>query len=120
MDVGKTTGWLQLIVRSTHVVFSVLLIGACWPTQAGGLGGAGSAMDGFQEGIREAQGRGQRQGEGFEDAFRTDISSAGNGLARCSYRTYAGFEFSINVRGGGFDCPASVQVNPETMQVRKQ
>lgn len=53
----------------------------------------------------------------WEAATFTGQSPTGDAmLTRCSYRTLGGYEFSIIVRG---ICPFSVQVNPETGQVKR-
>lgn len=88
------------------------------PAMASGLGGAGAAMEGFEQGRREAQGRAPLNA-GFQDAMRTGVSGGSGGVAVCWYKTYAGFTFSINSSNGPYDCPQSVKVNPDTMQVRR-
>ena len=53
----------------------------------------------------------------WETATNIGESSTGDlMLTRCHYQTLGGYEFSIVVRGM---CPFSVQVNPETGQVKR-
>jgi len=52
---------------------------------------------------------------GWESATNTGQESAGGMVTRCYYRTLGGYEFTVNERGL---CPFSVQVNPETREVR--
>jgi hypothetical protein len=51
----------------------------------------------------------------WESASNTGQESAGGMVTRCYYRTLGGYEFSMDQRGL---CPFSVQVNPETREVR--
>jgi hypothetical protein len=51
----------------------------------------------------------------WQSATNTGKASTGDySINKCLYRTYGGYEFSVNHRGG---CPFSVDVNPESGEV---
>jgi hypothetical protein len=51
----------------------------------------------------------------YEDAsFFGQVSTGDISITSCNYRTFKGYEFSVNYRGM---CPYSVRINPETNMV---
>lgn len=57
-------------------------------------------------------------------AYKEDSESIDYTYARCYYKTssYGGFSnqsFSIVIRGGGYSCPYSVEINPLTGEWRE-
>ncbi|MCH4246288.1 MAG: hypothetical protein LKF82_00395 [Acinetobacter populi] len=54
----------------------------------------------------------------WERANLVDTQDTGDySLKRCIYETYRGYRFAMIHRG--YSCPYSVQINPETGQVKK-
>lgn len=115
---GRFIGRIKFKPHALGVVFMLSLPFFVSDAGAVNWGAIGSALEGAQDGAREAQR--ERQGlppSNMERANRTNEEDAGGGYKRCFYETSRGFPFSINVKG--YSCPYSVQVNPETMQVLK-
>jgi len=95
----------------------VVLVAACTNVYARGWGGVGAALNGYMDGVRDAEGGSESRSPvgSFETATQSaSPEHAGSGYQRCFYSTYGGFQFTINVRGS---CPTFVRVNPATMQV---
>ena len=59
---------------------------------------------------------GSSQGELDYASFVRAEQTGDYSLSRCFYKTYGGYEFSVNFRGS---CDSSVRINPETNMVYK-
>ena len=60
---------------------------------------------------------GSSQGELEHASFVRAEQTGDYSLSQCFYRTYRGYEFSVNFRGS---CDRSVRINPETNMVYKE